>query len=413
MDLQLSGIFISLLLSAWFAGAETTFLCFNKARLQAWLLSGVQGSHSVDFMNRHPERFLVTTLASNNLVNVLYSSLIALWLTKQGFSGRFILIVAPLLLLVFGEAIPKVIARSVADRIILVVGIILYWLRMTLLPMFKLIEFALEIMQRWLSLPEQAMGQVLSRADITMELKKAEHGGIFSDETAKMLHRFIGVSERCVKDIMTPRTAIVAVSIDESVAEAQQQIIESGFSRLPCYDKTIDNVAGLLTTIDLLTNPASIQSAIRPLSMVPVSLPVVNLTAWMKKYHTTFAGVLDEYGGLAGIVTIDDVAQELVGLIRDEFDIKDSDCIRLSDRSWLIIGRTRMSLLTERIGFEPFTTKASSLGGAIINYTGSIPKVGDEFNFPKVKLRIIRADKKGIGLVGITVKENVIIERES
>jgi len=367
----------------------------------------------VDFLSRNPERFLIITLIGNNLSNILYSSLIALYLIGFGVSEQLILVTAPLILLIFGENIPKAIARQSADRIIPTVGVILYWQRLFLWPITRLVEVVLIRMQRRMQIPEQAMGQALSRAEIASMLRIAGQEGLFPKNTGEILRRFFLLSERRVKDIMTPRTAVVALDLNTPTSEARQRIIDSGFTRLPCYRDEIDNITGVLVAHDLLKKPSDIQSIIRPLHSVPASLTVVELVSWMKRHRTSLAGVLDEYGGLAGIVTVDDIARELVGLIKDEYDTDDRECIHLSKKVWLVDGRTRMSLLTQRLGFEPFKEEAASLGGAVIRRFGSIPKVGDELNLPALKIRVIRADPRGVGLVRITIKEPVDSERRS
>ncbi len=404
MDFQLSGILIAALFSAWFAGSETVFLSYDKARFQAWLLRGVKGTRSVDFLSKKPERFLITTLTGNNLCNVLYSSLFALWFNKYGFSEQFILIAAPLFLLVFGEAAPKVMANQLADRSILVVGRALYIMRIAFLPVVSLVEAYLGFLQRRLGLTEKAMDHMLSRSDITGTLHEAGKCGVLPATESKMLQRFIGMTERRVRDIMTPRISVVALPLDTPVSKARRIILESGFTRLPCYEDEIDNIAGVLVARDLLKNPVHLIEVLRPLPLVPESLPLVNLLTWMRKNRSSLAGVIDEHGGFEGIVSIDDLAEELVGLIRDEYDADDRECIRLSESTWLVNGQTRLSLLEQRLGFKPLKSKAASLGGAIVNIEGGIPEVGAEFDLPAVRLRVVSADKRGVRLVRLTVK---------
>lgn len=389
-----------------FAGAETTFLCFNKARFQAWLHRGDRGVKAVDFMYSNPERFLITTLTGNNLANVFYASLMALWLSRHGFSEHFILIIAPVVLLIFGEVVPKAIARQLADKSILIVGNILYYLRVVVLPLARIVELVISRLQRQLGLPDQAMGQALSRTEIASELNQAGQEGLFDENTVTLLKRFFRFSERRVKDIMTPRTAVVALSQDTSFSEARRRILESGFTRLPCYEGNVDNITGLLAAPNLLAKPADLKSVLLPFPVVPSSLSVIKLISWMKKHRAALVGALDEYGGFAGIVTVDDIAQELVGLIRDEYDTGDRHCIRLSKNVWLVHGRTRIGMLTQKLGFEAFDTSASSVGGAITQITGHIPKAEDELELKSVSLRVINASPREVGLVKITLKES-------
>ena len=413
MDLQLMGVLLALLFSAWFAGAETTFLSFNKARFQAKLHSGTKGAWAVDFLNRNPERFLITTLTGNNLSNVIYSSLIALWFTKYGISEEFIFIAAPLIVLIFGEAIPKVIARQLADRLILIVGILLFSVRILLWPIVRLVELVISAIQKRLNIPVQAVGAVLSRMEITSELTKAGQDGLLTDNSVLMLRRLFNISERRVRNIMTPRISVIAIPDDTSISEARRIILDSGFSRLPCYSESIDNLTGVVIANDLLEDPSDLKSVLRPLHFVPESLPVIELAPWMKKRHIILAGVIDEFGGFAGIVSIDDIAQELVGVIRDEYDSSDRDCIRLSQKVWLAAGRTNFRFLTEKTGIKPFGKRATSLSGVLTQIDGNIPKVGDEFDLQNANFRIIKADPRGVDLVKITIRDRDRDEGES
>ncbi len=407
MEALLIGILASLVLSAWFAGAETTFLSFNKARLQAWLQRGVRGARTVDFLYRDPERFLISTLTGNNLVNVLYSSLAALWLTLHGISEEVVLVVTPLVLLVFGETIPKAAARQLADRIVPAVGIGLFGFRLVVWPMVKLAEIVVNAVQRRLGLSQHVMGRLLRRADIVAVFEEAGREGDITEDSQTLIRRMFRASELRVKEIMTPRTAVVALKLDTPVSEARGMVIESGFTRMPCYRDTIDDVVGVVVAHDLLTNPPDLESVMRPLPLVPDSLRLVYLPHWFRKHRTLMAGVIDEFGGLAGVVSVEDLIEELVGPISDEYDSDDPDCIRLSDRVWLARGHIRLSHLIQRMGIEQFRSDARSLGGFITKQTGGIPEVGAEFDHPTVRLRVIRADQRGVDLVRIYIKENM------
>ncbi|MCF7810572.1 hemolysin family protein [bacterium] len=407
MDIQLIGILVAVIFSAWFAGSETVFLSYNKVRFQTWLHRGVKGTKRVNFLSQKPERFLITTLTGNNLVNVLYSSLYALWFSKYGFSEKFIFLTAPIILLIFGETIPKAIANRTADKVILTVGTVLYYTRYVILPVVWLVEKILGRIQRWLGLPEKQLKNVLNRSVITKALHKAGEKGILPVTGSKMLQRFVGITGRLTRDIMTPRTLVTAMPLSTPIPQARKLIIESGFSRLLVYGDDLDDVKGVIFAHEILRNPESLSEILRPLQLVPESLPVINLISWMRKNSTIITGVIDEFGGFEGIVTIEDLAEELVGVIDDEYDSNDRDCIRLSQNVWLVSGRTRLSILTQKLGFEAIQSRAASIGGAIMNIAGGIPDVGSTYDLPKVKLRVVSIDKRSVKLVRITVEDGI------
>jgi CBS domain containing-hemolysin-like protein len=406
MDIQLTGMLVSIILSAWFAGSETVFLSYNKTRFQTWLHRGVKGTKRVNFLSAKPERFLITTLTGNNLSNVLYSSLFALYFTKYGFSEKFIFLTAPIVILIFGEIIPKAIANKIADKVILFVGVMLYYIRIALLPLVWTVEKSIGHLQRWLGLPEIQLEHVLNRHEITRALHKAGEKGILPVTSSKMLQRFVGITGRLVRDIMTPRTMVTAISLKMPISHARKLIIESGFSRLLVYGNNLDDIKGVILAHDILKNPKSLSEILRPLRLVPESLPVVSLISWMRKNHINLTGVIDESGGFEGIVTVEDLAEELVGVIDDEYDSNDRNCIRLSEKVWLVSGKKRLSILAQKLGFDPIRSRAASIGGAIMNIAGGIPAVGTTFELHKVKLRVVSVDKRSVKLVRITVEDS-------
>ena len=405
MDWPLVGIVIALALSGWFSGAETVFLTFNKARLHAWRRAGAVGAERVWFLTEKPERYVGTTLIGNNLVMVLYSSLAAVWLEARDVYPVVIFTLPPLLLLIFGEVIPKVLGRQLADRIIFAVGWGLTWSRRALYPAATLIESAMNRARKRWELDDSGVNLMLSRAEIATALDDAGSAGAISPTSRRLVRRYFRLSELRVSDVMTPRTAVVGLPETTSVVEAQRRMAQSGFSRLPIYRGSLDNVTGVVFARELLTSPASLSEVTRSLPMVPEAMRVVKLLPWMRQQKASLAGVVDEFGGLAGIVGLGDLAQELVGPILDENESETSDCLQVAPRIWLAQGSTRLSFLGHRLGLEFAGAKSRSLGGLVVRLAGEIPRSGSEFMIPGAKLRVIHARRRRVDLVRITLDE--------
>ncbi len=397
------GIIIAIILSAFFAGSETVFLSFSKVRLPGWMHAKVKGASRVEFLLHKPERFLVTTLTGNTVVNVAYSSLMAIFLTQRNFSEQTILILAPLILVIFGETLPKSFARQLADYFILKTGLFLYLSRWLLFPIAYPVEMIVRKIQQQLNLSEDDMGRMLSRAEIKSALDEAQQSGDLPSASQPLLRGMLEFETRTAKDITTPRTSVIAVELNTQLDQARQLMIESGFSHLPVYRGHLDDVFGMIIARDVLIAKKDIRSILTTLKTVPESLSLVDLLRWFKKEKTDFAGVIDEYGGFAGVVTVEDIVEEMFGPIDDEFDSEYTGIWQINDRTWLTDGRTRISHIGHRTGFNP-NTSCASIGGFISEHLGNIPLAGTIVNLPEAELRVIKADPRGVKLVRITLK---------
>jgi len=401
---QLTGILITIILSGWFAGAETVFLCFNKLYLPAWLRRKEKGAESVDFMIKRPERFLVTTLVGNNIVNVAYSSIIALYLASYGFSEQSIVIIAPLILLILGEAVPKTIARQVASKIILPVGRILFLFRYLIIPIARPLEGLIVTFQQRLGLSETEMGQVLSRAEITAAIEEAGKKGDLPVASKPLIRGLLNIGEKNVSDIMTPRTSVLGLSINTPVEEALEIILKSGFSTFPCFERDLDDVVGFVSANSFLVAVPDLKSVMKPLPSVPESVSVIGLLSWFRRNRTGFAGVIDEYGGFAGVVTREDLIEEMIGPVQDEHDFHDLGMWQITERVWLIDGQTKLSQVSLLTGFELQSQHATSVGGFLTRIEGDIPGTGKLFNVNGGTFRVMQADPRGVKLVRLTLK---------
>jgi CBS domain containing-hemolysin-like protein len=172
---------------------------------------------------------------------------------------------------------------------------------------------------------------------------------------------------------------------------------------LVCIGKNEDDLLGVIRASDLLKNPPDLQSIIRPVPIVPESLPLIKLVDWLKNQKTHFALAIDEYGGFSGIVTLNDLATELVGPIRDQYSGDLKEIVKLSDKLWLVSGNVKLSHLAEVTGFEVNETHANSVGGLLTEISDGIPKSGTEYQLSGAKLRVIKADNQGVRLVRLAL----------
>lgn len=406
MSLQLVGIIITILLSAYFAGSETAFLSFNRVRLQAWLVQKRWGAESLNKLVQKPVNFLSTILIGNNLVNVLYSSLLTLYLTKYGVSEKVIFIISPLILLFLGESLPKSIARQTADRIITISAVILVGFRWMLLPVIKITEVITEMLQRSLNVTESDYDQMLTRTDITAVVSPEYLKGLLEPSREALLQQTLRLGLKRVSDIMTHRTSVSAIPIEASISEAREIFVKSGFSRVPCYEGSLDNLVGVVMAKDLLTRQTSLRAVVREITIVPSTLLAIRLPELFRYSRTYIAGVVDEYGGLAGIVTLEDVVEEVVGPILDEHDHNAPRCRQILPNVWMIDGNVKLSQVSYITGIEITADRATSVGGYVNELAGGIPYPGQVFKLDNFRIRVIKSDALGVLQVRLTVMKS-------
>lgn len=413
-DLYLiAGIIFAIVGSAGFSGTETVFLTLDRIRLQGRAAIGDRRVRKVVYFINNPERFVVSTLVGNNLVNVLYSSLVAVYLNRIGVSERVIFLLSPLVLLVFSESLPKAMARQFSDRAAPGAATMLYIFRLALLPLVKLVEISVAHFEKLFHVERQGVSISLTRSDFTFALTDAAAGGNVDHHETRWIKRLMNLSERTVSDVLTPRNRTASIKIDASTEEAIDLLAKTGHKRLVCFGKNEDDLLGIVRATDLLRNPPDLQSILKPVPIVPESLPLPRLVEWLRKQRTHFALAIDEYGGFAGIVTLNDLAAELVGAVRDRYSGEVKDCVRLRDRLWLVNGNARLSYLSETTGFEHPETRSNSIGGLLVELEQGIPSAGREFSVPGARLRVLKSDNHGVRLVRLALEEEGNSMRET
>jgi CBS domain containing-hemolysin-like protein len=240
--------------------------------------------------------------------------------------------------------------------------------------------------------------------DLQALIDVGEEEGILEEEEGELIHSIIEFGDTRVSEVMTPRTEIVAVSLACTVREARDCVVESKYSRLPVYRDQIDNIEGLIYVRDLLQCWAegreddSIQSLIRETYFVPVTKPVAELLGEMQKAHTHLAMVIDEYGGVAGLVTVEDILEEIVGEIEDEDTEKEEvvEIVEASDGYWDALGSTEVGKIERLFDFEIEDDDFTTIAGLVISELGYVPRVGERLTFRGLDVEVLEADERRI-----------------
>jgi CBS domain containing-hemolysin-like protein len=251
-------------------------------------------------------------------------------------------------------------------------------------------------------------GQVFRRQDVELIFKELRDtgGSDLDKEDSEILHNVLELSNKRVKESMIPRTDIIAVEKNASIEETLKIFISSGFSKLPVYQESIDDIIGVIFAYDLFNNPKDLMEIMRPIKLVPSSQKSKDLLSEFRKSNISVAIVIDEYGGTAGMITIEDVLEEVVGDIQDEYDTEDHIMKQLNNDTYVISGGVEIEDLKEQfpeIVLPDETTSYETLAGYIINSLGRIPKVNEELLIGNNKFIISKASPSRIETVKIIV----------
>ncbi len=416
MDILL--ILLMLGFVGFFAASEIAFVTASRLRVEVEARRGGLAGQVVMRFLRDPATFLTTTLVGTNLALVLYSTLVAFYLDpplerlfgvqlglSTGTADVLVLvtqtIIASTIVLVFGEIIPKSIARETANRAVFVLGLplrVFYWLLWVLV---KLAGSTSAMLARLFRSDAEDFAQFIRR---DFEILLQEHRDIEVNPGADdddVLANVLTLGGLRVRELMVPRPDVEAVEKNASLDEVRERFIESGHSRLPVYDESVDRIVGIAFAFDLFGNPPTLADMLRPAHFVPEQKGVQDLLREMLALNHSLAIVVDEYGGTAGLVTREDLLERLFGDIQDEFDMED-DYVRQAGPDVLIAaGRTDLDLLADRYDVSLSDGNYETLAGYLLDRIGEVPPPKSAFDFDAWRFTILDATANRINLVRI------------
>lgn len=396
---ELLYILVTILISGFFSGSEMAFVTANKLKLEIESRKDTYRGRSLAFFSDNPENFLTTTLVGNNIINVIYATLMAVFLVEpiqavyQQFAGdlpttAMILfiqtMIASIVILLFGEILAKAIFRVQADFLISFIAVPLRITNYILSPLIHLTNYSSSLIVNLFNIGSERNEKVFRRQDVEMifrELKDSGGSQEIDHDDSEILHNVLELSNKRVRETMVPRTEIVAIDRNSTIEDLKKAFIESGYSKVPVYQDTIDDIIGVVFAYDLFSNPQSISQITRPVNLIPSSKKSKDLLTEFRQSSISVAIVIDEYGGTAGMVTIEDLIEEVVGDIQDEYD-KENDLIKkLSNDTFLLSGSVELDELIElhpEITLDFESGDFETVAGYIIHHTGRIPKVNEE-----------------------------------
>jgi len=390
-------LIIALLLSAFFSGSETAYTAAGRLALEVYARHNRFGARTAKRLHNQPTLLFSTTLVGNNLVGVLYSSLAALLLTRWGFSIEAIFVLSPILILILGEVLPKTIAREHPEKWSMLVSFPLMATRFLLAPLIAVAKGSSNLL---LALFGERKSSSRVSAVTLGELRglwgELYQVGKLDEEEVRLLNQVVSLRDRKIRDVMTPRAEMVALSVTATVEEAGRVVQSRGVSRLPVYRESLDRIEGILLAKDLLENPTSIVDVMRPPLFVPEQASVAKFLRPLRRREVGLAVVVDEYGGTAGVVSIEDVVEQLVGEIEDEHDFHESLGKPVTSSSWLVPGRALLDAVERTWGISLPSGEYDTVAGLILHQIGRIPELGETIDAEGYQLRIVAADNRRI-----------------
>ena len=403
MDEKIIYLIILVLLSAFFSGTELAFVVANKLKVEVRARKKNLAALSAKYFINHPQNFFSTILIGNNIVNIAYASLGTVFLTALfGWTDIEILIVLSAVILFFGEIIPKYLARELPDRFVLLTSLPLRIISYLIYPFVKISAAISNKIVQTSSIKSDNIYHLFDKEDIKGLVKESEIAGIVDKKDSELIGKVIELGDQRVYEAMTPRTDIVGVEITKDLNEVLSIFIDSGFSKLPVYEDNLDNIKGVILAKDLFKSPENIKSILREVNFIPETKKSFDVLNDFLEKRNSIAIVVDEHGGTAGIVTIEDILEELFGEIEDEFDTQEDICRRVAKDNYIISGKVEIDHINEKYKLNLKEGDYETLSGFITTQLGRIPQQGEVETIDNFRVQIIRATHQKVELVKLT-----------
>lgn len=385
---QIASLAILVLLSGFFSGSETALFSMSKLRVRHLMDEDVPKADHVYRLISEPSRLLSTLLIGNNVINIVTSSL-ATVLAISLFGARFgvpaAMVFTTLLVLLFGEIIPKTYARNFPEKwSFRVVGTIRFVMS-ALSPLITAFTSVTNLVLRLMGKSETRTSLV-TEDELRTVINLGQKEGIIEAEERSMLSSVLEFTDTVVREIMVPRVDIYALEIETPLKQAAQAAIDGRHSRIPIYDKSIDHIVGIVHARDLLSGILTLPESdlamlMHSVMFVPEALPVGRLLSMMQQKRVSMVIVLDEYGATSGIVTVEDIVEEIFGDIADEYDDAHMPIQRLDEEELLVDGSYLLDDLNEQLGVALPTELVDTIGGFVFLKLGDVPNVGDRVEY--------------------------------
>ena len=393
------------MLSGLFSSTETAFTAINRIRLKGQFEKDKpKQTEHVERLLDQPSKLITAILIGNNLCNVACSALATtiiidifrqFHVTNLAIIMPIITLIVTILLLIFGEITPKTLALKQPERFAVFSSKFISPFFILFYPVILVFDAFNKIINKVLRSESQFANKSLNIDELKLMLDISHDDGIIESEKNKMLTSIFEFSDTIVREVMTPRTDAICISDKESVQQAIHLIITEGHSRVPVYEDKMDNIVGIIYAKDLLNVPTTdgspnVRKFMREAVFIPEYKPVEDLLQQMKRSKFHMAIVVDEYGGMSGIVTLEDIVEEILGEIQDEYDQDEqNECIIINDHTYDVDAKINIKDLEDILGVEfPDDEDYDTLGGLILSLNGSIPSKNEIITYKNLSILV-------------------------
>lgn len=392
-----------ILLSGYFSATEIAFVVSNKIKIELRARKNQFLYKNIFHFVNNPQDFFSTILISNNIVNITFSSISTLLLYNYfKFDEITILLISTFLILFFGELIPKYFAREIADSFMKFSILPLRVIYLLLFPIVRIISSFSTIITKSSNLNEENIISLFDKEDMHSLIHEGMNSGNLHRKDSDYLIRALELGDKKAYESMIPRTDISAIDIDSPIDELRKLFIDSGFSKIPVYKDSIDNIVGFVHVYDLFKNPDSIKSILREIIFIPSTKKLNELLKIFLEKRITIVILVDEFGGTSGLITLEDILEEMIGEIRDEYDTDELICKKIDDNNYIFSGKVSINKLQDE--FEIFLPEGDyeTLSGLITTKVGEIPVKNSVIDFENYRFLILKSDNKKIDLVKLS-----------
>lgn len=417
---SIATILITITFSAFFSGMEIAFVASNKLRFELDKQKGQFTSNILSIFYDHPQQFIATMLVGNNIALVIYGLQMAEILEPVFFryvnSGLVVLLMqtifSTLIILFTAEFLPKTVFRLNPNLSLKILAIPLVLSYVLLYPIASFSSWASAKFLRLFKVKFDASEEkpVFGRIELnnlleeTYENKSGDMQSI--DHDVKIFQNALDFSQVKLRECIIPRTEVIAIDIDSSLEELNQKFIETGLSKILIYKDSIDHVVGYIHSSELFKHPKTLRSRIMDIPIVPETMAASKLLKVFTQEKRSIAVVVDEFGGTSGIVTLEDIMEEIFGEIEDEHDSTDLTINTIGANEYELSGRVEIDYVNEKLGLElPKTDDFETVAGLILYHYENLPKVNDIVEINKFKFKILKALENKIELVKLSVLE--------
>ncbi len=415
-------ILSTIILSAFFSGMEIAYVSANKLRLELDKQLEPFSSKLLKVVTANSGKYIATMLIGNNIALVIYGIAFAGLIVpvfENYFHTKSIIlllttVISTFVIVVFGEFLPKTLFRTIPNTLLKIFLIPLSFFFFLFYPVTRSIVGITNLLMKWLfkaNIKQNNNNLVFSRIDLDEFVNEKDNNRSEKKENieseVKLFKNALDFSKVKLREIMVPRTEIEMMDINSTINELRQKFVETGYSRIIFYDENIDNIVGYVHSSVIFKNPESVKPYLNNVLIVPETMPANKLLSTFIREHRSIAIVVDEFGGTSGMVTSEDILEEIFGEIEDEHDTIDVIEKKISDNEYVFSGRSEIDLINEKYHINlPESEDFETLAGFILYHHESIPKINSLIKIGVFQFKILKATNTKIELVKLTITED-------